>query len=155
MRNWDENRDVLYNAIRSHDVGFQYYDLVKLAIDCILNHSTEDYEDCGYSHKWDTENITVIDNGDYQGTLLFMIPAKCYQPSECEYLLTFAGYGSCGGCDALLSIVEFAYEMTDEIARDLLTLCKHLIENIVKPYNYGWRMENEYETFVESKGEEK
>ena len=150
-RKWDENRGILYNAIRSHDIGFQYVDLVKLAIDCILNHSADDEEDYEYPSKWDTKNITVIDNGDYQGTLLFMIPAKCYQPSECEYLLTYAGYGSCSGCDALLSIVEFADEMTDEKAKDLLMLCKHLIENIVKPYNYGWRKDEEYETFVEAK----
>jgi hypothetical protein len=47
--------------------------------------------------------------------------------------------------------VGFADEMTDETAKDLLMLCKHLIENIVKPYNYGWRKDEEYETFVEAK----
>ena len=101
--------------------------------------------------KWDTQNISVIDNGDYQGTLLFMIPAASYQPSECEYLLTFAGYGSCSGCDSLLSLVEFADEMTDEIAKGILTLCKHIIENIVKPYNYGWRNIEDYEIAEEKK----
>lgn len=137
---WNKNRGKLYDAILNHDLPIHYIDLVKLSVDCILNDGNDEY------FKWDTQNITVIDNGDYQGTLLFMIPEDTYQPSECGYLLTYAGYGSCSGCDSILSITSYEDEMTDLIAKGLLMLCKDLITNIVKPYNYGWREDEEYKT---------
>lgn len=45
------------------------------------------------------ETVHSIDDGDYQGTLLFLIPADLYQPSV--YWYAFVGYGSCSGCDTL------------------------------------------------------
>ena len=47
-------------------------------------------------------NIHVIDDGDYQGTLLYIIPEKGYQPSE--YWAVKVSYGSCSGCDTMESI---------------------------------------------------
>lgn len=47
----------------------------------------------------DPERIHQIDDGDYQGTLVFVIGAQGYQPST--YWATSVGYGSCSGCDAL------------------------------------------------------
>ena len=136
---WNKNSGLLLDRIRSSSLeGLGYIDLVKMSVDCILNDCKNSYE------EWDTDNITVIDNGDYQGTLLFVIPNTNYQPSECDYLITFAGYGSCSGCDSLLSIIDFESEMTDQIATALLSLCKDLITNIVKPYNYGWRCDEQY-----------
>jgi hypothetical protein len=136
---WNKNSGLLLDRIRKCSLdGLDYIDLVKMSVDCILN-------DCEYHRgQWDFENITVIDNGDYQGTLIFVIPRNCYQPNEFDYLITFAGYGSCSGCDSLLSITEFEREMTDRMATDILALCKDLITNIVKPYNYGWRCDEQY-----------
>jgi hypothetical protein len=143
---WHKNSKKLYEEIVKRGTNVHYIDLVRMSVNCVLNEGETDYE------TWDTDNITVIDNGDYQGTLLFMIPRRVYQPSEYDYLLTFAGYGSCSGCDALLSIIEFRDdEMTEDIAKDLLMLCKHLIENIVKPYNGGWREDEDYTAVVEKR----
>lgn len=142
---WYENKDKL-EAVIMMDTNLnhcEYSYLVELIVKYILNPSIENGWD-----KFDADNITVIDNGDYQGTLLFMIPRKTYQPNECDYLLTYAGYGSCSGCDTLLSIQDWTNGMspTESQIEDYMTLCKDLVCNIVKPYNCGWRKD---EKFVE------
>lgn len=136
---WNKNSGLLLDRIRKCSLDdLDYIDLVKMSVDCILNDCEDSYD------EWNIDNITVIDNGDYQGTLLFVIPGRNYQPSECDYLITFAGYGSCSGCDALLSIKCYESEMTEPKAKAILALCKDLITNIVKPYNYGWRQDKDY-----------
>ena len=88
----------------------------------------------------DCENMSVIDNGDYQGTLLFLIPFDTYQPCEGDYLMTYVGYGSCGGCDSLLSITECSWHApNEEEIKELMALCKDIVTNTIKPYNHGWR----------------
>jgi hypothetical protein len=78
--------------------------------------------------------------------LLFVIPQKCYEPAEFEYLLTYVGYGSCSGCDTLQRIFGYGGEnLTEEQINDLMKLCKDILTNIVKPYNGGWRHENDFE----------
>ena len=118
----------------------EYDHLVKLVVKYILNPSIKvDWK------KFDADQITVIDNGDYQGTLLFMIPRNTYQPSEGDYLLTYSGYGSCSGCDTLKNIQCWRDGLPNEDQiKDYMTLCKDLVCNIVKPYNYGWREEEEF-----------
>src|ERR1051326_7197 len=57
------------------------------------------------------EKIHVIDDGDYQGTLLFVIPEDGYQPHDYWYVKI--GYGSCSGCDTLEAI-RSSYDNYDE-----------------------------------------
>ena len=139
---WDKNKDKLKSVIRT-DTKLKFCDysyLVKLIVKYILNPSIEDDQD-----KFNADEITVIDNGDYQGTLLFMIPRDTYQPTEYDYLLTYVGYGSCSGCDTLLSILDLIDELpTENQTKDLMTLCRHLVCNIVKPYNCGWKQDEDF-----------
>lgn len=141
---WYENKDKL-EAVIMMDTKLntcEYSYLVELVVEYILNPSIEDEWD-----KFDADNITVVDNGDYQGTELFIIPRKTYQPSESDYLLTYVGYGSCSGCDTLLSIQDWVGMVpTESQVKDFMVLCKDLVCNIVKPYNCGWRKD---EKFVE------
>lgn len=123
----------------------------KLAEDTSLNN-------CDYMHlvelitkyilgeEWDANNITEIDNGAYQGTILFLIPRDTYQPSEYEYLMTYIGYGSCSVCDTLQGIQEWGKtKPTPEQLDDFMALCKDLITNMIRPYNTGWRASSEFE----------
>jgi hypothetical protein len=99
--------------------------------------------------EWDSEKITVVDNGDYQGTKLFLIPKVGYQPEEYEYLMTYVGYGTCSGCDTLLEIQSYSYDNdlpTEQQLKDYMTLCKHLVDNMIKPYNTGWRNDPRFNT---------
>lgn len=141
---WEKNRDTLKAAIsRIGDISrLEYEDLVKLTFSAIYNDGND--EDIPYDYKrLDLDHITRIDNGDYRGTLLFVIPFDTYQPGEYQYLMTYVGYGSCSGCDTLLSIVDWCNKKPNERqVSDLLALCKDLVTNTVKPYNAGWRNED-------------
>jgi hypothetical protein len=50
----------------------------------------------------DPQRIHVIDDGDYQGTQIYVIGEDGYQPSR--YFYVRVHYGSCTGCDTLKSI---------------------------------------------------
>ena len=130
---WDKHKGSLENELRSRtDLNTcEYIDLVRMVVKNVF---VEDVE-------WDASEISVVDNGDYQGTLLFLIPAYTYHPTESEYLMTFVGYGSCSGCDTLQAIQECWSDdpLTEQQVKDFMALCKDIVTNTIKPYNYGWR----------------
>lgn len=100
---------------------------------------------------WDSEEISEIDNGEYQGTLLYLIPRKTDSPLEYDYLMTYVGYGTCSGCDTLQGIQDdIINEISEESLEDFMTLCRDIITRMIKPYNMGWREDEEF-TEVEFK----
>lgn len=145
---WCKNQNKLKNYLKDNYEklnSLTYKDIVKIAFEQV------------YDNKLDAlglENIIEIDNGGYQGTLVFVIPFDTYQPNECEYLMTYINYGSCSGCDTLLSLqCEYRYyENDDEKIKGFMTLCKDILQNTIKPYNDGWRKEEEW-TPIEWNGE--
>lgn len=77
----------------------------------------------------DPDRITCIDHGDYQGTLLFIVGAKGYQPSR--YWSVFVNYGSCSGCDTLEAIRNYSYEAPKPRQVDAyMTLALHIVQGI-------------------------
>ena len=98
----------------------------KVLVSLVITHILED--------KWDSENFTMVDNGDYQGTLLFIIPEKIYQPSEDHYLMTYVWYGSCSYCDTMQNIL---YESNTKV-EDLMSLALHMIQNMIHPFTHSW-----------------
>ncbi len=142
LKKWDANKDKLEQFYRT-TTGWNdcnYLDIVKAVVTHVLN-DNDDY----YAYRWDADGITEIDNGDYQGTLLYLIPKNCYQPSEFDYLITYVYYGSCSGCDTLLAIQQTGQYLTDYQIKDFMTLSKDIITNMKKPYNCGWRNEEEFD----------
>ena len=147
LKKWHENRDKLEAAIRKdaklNDCDYTY--LLKLLVEHVLNGG-----DCGVcnEYKLQANYITKIDDGDYQGTFLFLIPEATYQPSAHEYLMTYIYYGSCSGCDTLQHIQSLWYNdepVPEEAIKEFMMLCKDFIMNMIKPYNYGWCHEDEYD----------
>ena len=141
---WNANRERLEEALREdtqlNKCDYKY--LLSLVVTYILNPGLVDFE-----QGWSAENITVVDDGNYQGTLMFLIPKDCYQPEESEYLLTFVNYGSCSVCDTLMGIQGFDdSKPTEQQLIDYMVLCKDLVMNMVKPYNDGWRKDERYNT---------
>lgn len=139
---WNANRERLEKALMGdthlNDCDYKY--LLSLVVTHILNPGPE-------AEKWSANDITVIDNGYYDGTLMFLIPKDCYCPSEDEYLLTFINYGSCSGCDMLMAIQAWDNAPpTETQLKDYMALCKDLVMNMVKPYNDGWREDERYKT---------
>ena len=141
---WNANRERLEEALRddTHLNKCDYKYLLSLVVTYILNPGLVNFE-----QGWSAENITVVDDGNYQGTLMFLIPKDCYQPEESEYLLTFVNYGSCSVCDTLMGIQGFDdSKPTEQQLIDYMVLCKDLVMNMVKPYNDGWREDKRYNT---------
>lgn len=139
LRKWDENKKKLEEELlKDPDLnGCKYKHIVEKVVEIILNTNEE--------YLWNSEGITEIDDGDYQGTLLFLIPRKTYQPSEHEYLMTYVGYGSCSGCDTLQAIQDYGENLiSEDQLKGFMALCKDIITNMIKPYNYGWRNEEEF-----------
>lgn len=151
VRKWDQNKKTLKQNIvnlGSKLNDYSYKDIVKLTVDNIFNTGSEN--DC-YEYTWNTSKIVEIDNGDYQGTLLYIIPLSTYQPSESEYLMTHVSYGSCSGCDTLQSIQmtnwsddEEQQIMAEDTIESYMSLCLHIVQNTIKPYNDGWREDEEF-----------
>lgn len=141
LKKWDENKDALRNAIQQTEKDKRYFwdynDIVKLVCRYIFNENVSDEDP-----MINVDGITMIDNGDYQGTLIFMLPFDTDQPAEYEYLMTYVGYGSCSGCDTLQRI-QADDEDDDETEKDLvdsyLSICKDIVSNTIRPYNQGWR----------------
>ena len=141
LKKWSENKDALRNAIQQTEKDkrcfWDHNDIVKLVCRYIFNENVSDEDP-----MINVDGITMIDNGDYQGTLIFMLPFDTDQPAEYEYLMTYVGYGSCSGCDTLQRI-QADDEDDDETEKDLvdsyLSICKDIVSNTIRPYNQGWR----------------
>ena len=153
---WDANKHLLQEAL-AHDKKWQqcdYTDLVVAIVNYILNPEIEGID----NYEYDPNKITTIDNGDFQGTLLFTIPEDSYQPSANEYLITFIEYGSCTVCDTLQSIQDnwdnWDDYLTEQQIKDFMSLCKDIVMNITKPYNRGWRNKELFEEVQYKKEEE-
>jgi hypothetical protein len=77
----------------------------------------------------DPERIHVIDDGDYQGTLVYVIGSKNYQPDVYWYVKV--SYGSCSNCDTLAAIRDNANTPpTAEQIKDYITLALHIVQGL-------------------------
>jgi hypothetical protein len=100
-----------------------YEDIVKYVIEAVSD--PDEYD------SLDPERIHVIDDGDYQGTLLFIIAAKGYQPSK--YWAVYVGYGSCSGCDTLQAIQDsgaWGEKPNEKQINDYMTLALHIVQGL-------------------------
>lgn len=117
----EEIRGNLCNLLINSNHYIDYIDIVKVVIEAIHH---------GYGTP-DPEHIHEIDDGDYQGTLLFVIPADGYHPYD--YWCVKVGYGSCSGCDTLMAILDGDYGDTiDEKVDSLFTLALHIVQELKK-----------------------
>lgn len=147
---WDLNKAKLEHELRTRTglnvCNYEY--LVELTFEIIFNSSSDE----GYGKTLNLDSITAIDNGDYQGTLLFVIPFEVCQPCESEYIMTYIGYGSCSGCDALQAAQEWNEKelLEDWQVKDFMSICKDLVCNAVSPYNHGWREDDNFKPVEET-----
>lgn len=130
---WNKDRDKLEEYFKTHRQSeyYNYEDLVKLVFDIIVNQNANGISS-HETYAYDTKNILTIDDGDYQGTLIFVLHENTYQPSVTDYVYTSVYYGSCEVCDILQGIRDYCDAdslPTDEQVKDYMTLCLHLLEN--------------------------
>lgn len=113
-----------------------YKSLLELTLNTIYNSDLVK----GVEFLADTNNITEVNDGSYNGTIMFLIPFDDTSPSQEDYLLTYVNYGSCSYCDTLQRIkfdLEYDYKSTEETVNDLLTLCRDMMVRLIRPYYYG------------------
>lgn len=95
-----------------------YEDIFKQTLKLMFDEKSYEYPDY--------ERIHIIDDGDYQGTLVFVVAAGSYQPSD--YWATTVDYGSCSGCDTFQAYSD--YENPENSAPEIVTMALHMIEEM-------------------------
>ena len=121
------NKDKLFNE----KLPESYSDIFKSVIDLIKDEYDNDL-------NFDSNRITMIDHGDYQGNQLFIIACDDYQPSN--YWWVDVSYGSCSGCDTFQNIIEKIsfkdkddedyFETLEEVKKELRVLALHMVQKL-------------------------
>jgi len=128
VKAWDINKAKLEEYIKTHkqEEYDSYEKLVKILFQIVINPY---FKEILRLDVWDCEYIHVIDDGDYQGTQIFLIPSTPYQPTVEDYVITHQYYGSCSGCDTLLAIMNYDKGIpTEEQVKDYMTLELHILQ---------------------------
>lgn len=119
---WFANLDAMRQKFAANHPE-DYEAIVKIVVQMLAEASNE-YD------KPDPERIHRIDDGDYQGTDVYVIGASDYQPSRYWYVKI--SYGSCSQCDALQNIR--GYTETDSPSPDqvkqYMTLALHIVQGL-------------------------
>lgn len=126
VKQWEENKHKLeeYFKTTKQDKYDNYETIVKKIFELCIPKAN------AYS-GWDLDKMTVIDDGEYQGTQIFIIPIDTYQPSIEDYVITNTHYGSCSGCDTLLAISDYDDDLpTEEQVKKYMTLSLHLVQKL-------------------------
>lgn len=123
------NLEIYFRETPQRDYS-SYTHIVKKIIELVLNDSSDE------SMKIDPEEISVIDDGYYQGTQIFFFHRMTYKPEVEDYYWTNNYYGSCSGCDALLGISQYEYGLpnSDQVSQ-YMNLSLNLIQKIKKLYD--------------------
>lgn len=122
VKKWDKYKKDLEDYFRNTEQ--EEYDTYKEIVEALFEKVINKDIDYG---KYDTENILVIDDGDYQGTQIFILHRRTYQPSVEEYVYTNTYYGSCSGCDTLQSFATWGLPSENQV-KDYMELALHLLQ---------------------------
>lgn len=116
------NKADIIEWLKGLDHSPSYSELVKRVIE-IVN------LDGDYGEP-DPTKIVTIDHGDYQGTLLYIVPAIGYQPST--YWALKVSYGSYSGDDTLKAAVgwDWPEKKSGQALNDVYTLMLHLVQSM-------------------------
>lgn len=128
---WDKNNSKVLEWIKTvkNDI-FSYELLLKNTLRIIIGQTGIDTYELPYHGR-----ITHIDDGGYQGTLVFVIGGLVDIPTINDYWYTYVDYGSCSGSDTLLWIIS-GYDMSiypsERQSKDYMALCLHMIQRMKK-----------------------
>jgi hypothetical protein len=120
VKSWDANKASVRATFAHHPEDYKA--IVRAVIEMLAANSSE-YD------KPDPERIHEINDGDYQGTLVYVIGASGYQPYRYWYVKV--SYGSCSGCDTLEAIRGYQYGAPDESqVSQYMTLALHITQGL-------------------------
>jgi len=126
VKAFEKNRSKILEELSKRKFN-DYKDLVRIFIDNIK------HDEYGiYYRNPDSNIIHEINDGTYEGSLLYLIPNNDQNPSV--YFYVFISYGSCSGCDTLQiinSLEGFDEDLpTEEQIKSYMTLCTHILQGI-------------------------
>ena len=127
IKRWEENKYKLeeyFSTTKQEEYG-SYEAIVQQIFELVINSDEDSYE------KFNINKMTVIDDGNYQGTQIFIIPRDTYQPNIYDYLITHTYYGSCSGCDVLEGIRNYSSGLpTEQQVKEYMILALHLVQKM-------------------------
>lgn len=122
VERWDRRKDEVRTELAAKHPS-EYADVVRAVVKALR--SDDDYD----ADIPSPERIHLIDDGDYQGTLVFVIGSEGYQPST--YWFVKVAYGSCSGCDTLEAIRGYQHDTpTAAQVDDYMTLALHVVQGL-------------------------
>lgn len=134
VKAWDANRDKLREYIATHNQEDydSYEKLLKALLDIVVNPYMVSIDKL----EFNTNNIHKIDDGCYQGDVMFFI--QCLgSNSPTDYVWVWQWYGSCSGCDTLLGISRYEDGLPNEQqVSKYMTLELHLLQR------FRWLIDN-------------
>ena len=101
-----------------------YKDIVVAIVDNVFNADDDNYASF-------STDVVELDDGDYQGTKIFIIHRDAYEPDLDDYYYTSDYYGSCGGCDTLLRIYETVQDDKEKV-KLLMNVALNLLQRFHK-----------------------
>lgn len=130
IERWEKNKGRLeeyFRTTKQEDYD-TYGKIVKRLFELVINDSRSDGT---VRFNFNIEKMTVIDNGDYTGTKIFILYNDTYEPDISDYVVTHDYYGSCSGCDTLLSISGYDKGTpNNEQVKEYMTVALHLVQRI-------------------------
>lgn len=115
---WDARKSQVEAGFKAAH-PMDYVDIVRAVVSILSD---------GYQAP-DPDRIHEINDGDYQGTLVFVIASKGYQPSN--YWVVKVSYGSCSGCDTLQAIRGYSEDSpNDDQVADYMVLALHILQGL-------------------------
>ena len=127
IKRWEENKYKLeeYFSTTKQEKFASYEAIVQQIFELVINSDEDSYE------RFNVNKMTVIDDGYYQGTQIFIIPRDTYQPNIDDYLITHTYYGSCSGCDVLEGIRNYSSGLpTEQQVKEYMILALHLVQKM-------------------------
>ena len=125
---WRDRQDIYkewLEGLSDRERGYLgYKDLVEFLFTLVINPAVSEMSE--FWNGFDIDKITEIDDGSYQGTLIYMIPRDTYQPDVRDYVYTSIYYGSCTVCDALQNAQS---DEKESCIKEMMAISLHIIEN--------------------------
>ena len=133
VKAWNHNKTMLEEYFKTTEMGVysDYNTLVKLLFEKVINPYRKTLK---YKEPYDLSRLHVIDDGDYQGTIIYLIPESWFQPNSFDYVWTCVEYGSCSTCDTIKGICEGDEDElpNEQQLKNFMTLCLHLLQHCKK-----------------------
>ena len=123
IKKWDKHKSYLEEYFKNTNQSEynNYTSIVKILFEKVIDRNK----------KFDIDNILVIDDGEYQGTQIFIIHKDTYQPSISDYVYTNTYYGSCSGCDTLQAISGYDEGLpSKEQVKDYMQLALNILQRL-------------------------